>query len=354
MSVAVTERERERERERETERQRNRSIECALVRWTHLGRILSSIALHCAAMAPPVTGSLSSSIVLVSSYTDNDILAHVPNGGKGTGITSFGLDTATGQLLPLSTLAVGPNVAFLLKHPRRDIVYATTECINANGQILTLLLAPDGSLTVIDQRNARGRSTCYINIDDDCRVLTVVNYWDATIATFALSDAGLITGECDLESMPGAEYVAEANPDRVEHWQYRQRWPHTHCAKREPYGRRRLFVCDLGRDKVLHYVTAGGMLRCTGDIQMDKGIGPRHIEFHPRLRMAYVTNELTSTVSVCVFSAERETALEQGGPVCDDVHAETALLWEVRPDPRSATGHCGPMVGRPLPSRGGG
>jgi 6-phosphogluconolactonase len=226
---------------------------------------------------------------------------------------------------------IGPNVAFILKHPWKDIVYATTECINANGEILTLSLSTDGSMKLLDRRDARGRSTCYVNLDESCRFMTVINYWDAKVATFELSEAGMIVGECDMETMPGAEYVAEKNPDRVEHWQYRQRWPHTHCAKTEPYNNRRIFVCDLGRDKVLHYtLQSDGQLRCTGDVQMQKGLGPRHIEFHPTLRVAYITNELTSTVSVCRFSAEREKELDNGAPLYDDLEAENALLKQVQ------------------------
>ena len=82
--------------------------------------------------------------------------------------------------------------------------------------------------------------------------------------------------------------------------------------------------------QVLHYtLQSDGQLRCTGDVQMQKGLGPRHIEFHPTLRVAYITNELTSTVSVCRFSAEREKELDNGAPLYDDLEAENALLKQV-------------------------
>lgn len=231
----------------------------------------------------------------------------------------------------LASLEVGPNVAFLVKHPKKNILYATTECIDKNGEILTLSMAENGTLQLLDRQDALGRSTCFINIHESCQFLTIVNYWDAKVCTFSLSEEGLITGTCDATSMPGAEYVAEKNPDRVEHWKYRQRWPHTHCAVTAPLGEGRMFVCDLGRDKVLHYTVdqAGGKLKLMGEVQMDKQIGPRGIEFHPTLPVAYITNELTSTVSTCKFNVERE---KEGGPepVLEDIHQEGSLLHEVQ------------------------
>ena len=110
--------------------------------------------------------------------------------------------------------------------------------------------------------------------------MTVINYWDAKVATFELSEAGMIVGECDMETMPGAEYVAEKNPDRVEHWQYRQRWPHTHCAKTEPYNNRRIFVCDLGRDKAWLWARAG------------PHIHPTHTHTHTHTRLGWLLRTL--------------------------------------------------------------
>jgi len=285
-------------------------------------------------MSPPVAACpVETSLIMVSTYTDNAVLAHIPKGDKGDGVVSFHLDVKSGQLMRLNTAAVGPNIAFLLKHPQLNIVYATTECINQNGEVLTMALGPDGALTVLQRTDAGGRSTCYLNLDRELRLLTVVNYWDAKVCTFSVNEDGTLGMACDMDMLPGAEYVMEKNPDRMEHWQYRQRWPHAHCAKSEPYNKDRMFVCDLGRDKVLHYVLdrETGKLRLTGDVQLERGIGPRHIEFHPRLRVAYVTCELNSTVLVCQFNKDRESQITADSlPLMDDVEDKGALLRQVQ------------------------
>eukprot|EP00668_Euglena_longa_P004111 GGOE01004820.1.p1 GENE.GGOE01004820.1~~GGOE01004820.1.p1 ORF type:complete len:404 (+),score=99.98 GGOE01004820.1:21-1232(+) len=275
---------------------------------------------------------MATSLILTSTYTNNDILAHTPKGMQGPGICSFLLDGSTGEFHHLGTLEVGPNVAFMLKHSKQHIVYATTECIDNNGELLTLRINAGGKLELLDRQDAMGKSTCFINIDSACRYLTIINYWDAKVCTFSLSEEGLVTGLCDVDAMPGAEYVEEKNPDRVEHWKYRQRWPHTHCAVTAPNTSDRMFICDLGRDKVLHYVVdheKGGKLLQTGDVQLDSKIGPRGIEFHPHLPVAYITNELTSTVSVCRLDLNREKQLNES-PTFDDIHNDGSLLFELQ------------------------
>ena len=67
------------------------------------------------------------------------------------------------------------------------------------------------------------------------------------------SEAGEVGPAAHVLMQPGASYVAEKCPDRLEHWTYRQRWPHSHCAVIEPYSRQTIFVTDLGQDKIFYY-----------------------------------------------------------------------------------------------------
>lgn len=78
-------------------------------------------------------------LFLVSTYTDNAILAHTPKGEHGKGVYAIEC-SSEGKLKMKAASALGPNVAFLLKHPTTDTVYASTECINQDGEILTTQL----------------------------------------------------------------------------------------------------------------------------------------------------------------------------------------------------------------------
>ena len=167
------------------------------------------------------------SLFLVTTYTDNDVLAHIPTGSPGRGLYTYRLCVETGALVPLEEYPVGPNPAFILKHPSRNILYATTECIDKDGEILTLEVSSNGKLNITDRQSACGRSTCYLNFhkteNSEDEYISAVNYWDSKVATFPLED-GRLHNPCDIKQLPGATYVTEKNPSREEHWSYRQRY----------------------------------------------------------------------------------------------------------------------------------
>ena len=64
---------------------------------------------------------------------------------------------------------MGPNPAFLLQHPDDPTtLYAATERIDEDGEVLSLRLHRDGDaiqLNVADRTSARGKSTCYLALD---------------------------------------------------------------------------------------------------------------------------------------------------------------------------------------------
>lgn len=172
---------------------------------------------------------------------------------------------------------------------------------------------------------AGGKSTCYINISQDKRSLTAVNYWDAKVCVLPVDEAGAVGQVAHTHAQPGSEYVDTHNPDRLEHWEYRQRWPHTHCAVTEPYsGTDRIFVCDLGKDCVVHFRLEDGRLVRTGEVKLQDGLGPRHCIFHPRQKACYIVNELTSSVSFLHFNDKDLTGQEE------DCMMKGAVLEHVR------------------------
>ena len=89
------------------------------------------------------------------------MLQHIPKGEHGEGIYAWKLDGSTGKLSskPTAVSPVQPNPAFILKHPSKDIVYASTECINECGEVITLQVSNDGSLKELSRESAGGRST---------------------------------------------------------------------------------------------------------------------------------------------------------------------------------------------------
>ena len=105
-------------------------------------------------------------MVMVTTYSDQDRLAHTPKGSKGEGIYTFMLNLHDGTLIKRGVLPMTPNPAFLVKHPKLPVFYGTTECIDAPGEVFTLRAEPRcaAGFKVTGRQDAGGRSTCYLNV----------------------------------------------------------------------------------------------------------------------------------------------------------------------------------------------
>lgn len=273
--------------------------------------------------------SANGSLFLVSSYTDTSVLAHTPKGTLGEGIYSLHLDTTTGRLTRLATTTLGPNPAFILKHPSlNNVFYATTECIASEGDLLTLELQENGEFKVLGRQSAKGKSTCYVNLRPTLDWMVLVNYWDAKLSTLPVANNGVVGEPREVFMQPQAEYVEKACPTREEHWKYRQRWPHSHCCVTEPYRGEHMFVSDLGLDKIFVYEldSCEGKLLPKAEVQLPKGRGPRHLVFHKEVRCAYVVNELISTVTVLQYNERRF----DGGYAAEDSADPSAVLAQTQ------------------------
>lgn len=241
--------------------------------------------------------------VLVGTYTNTDVLAHEPSGQLNHNSIEVFRSQSDGTLTPMTKDCLDiVNPAFILKHyARNDIFFVSTERIDQNGEIVTVKLDGEtGNLSILSRIDSGGKSTCYLTYLPGNKYLTAVHYWNAKLTTFPILDDGTLgtpVGECQQGN---GKYADENIPDRFEHWAHRQRWSHAHCAVLEPYTNAHLFVCDLGEDKVMIY-PADNMaqeMRAIGEVQLNRGIGPRHIVFHKTHRTAYCVNELVSSVSV--------------------------------------------------------
>jgi 6-phosphogluconolactonase len=85
----------------------------------------------------------------------------------------------------------------------------------------------------------------------------------------------------------------------------RQEAAHAHMIVSSP-DNRYFYACDLGTDEVYIYsidTTKGTLSETARPYHTLPGSGPRHLEFHPSLPVAYVVNELSGTVEVMSVDA---------------------------------------------------
>jgi len=130
-------------------------------------------------------------VFIVGAYTRCELLAHTPMNSSSpmcnddfddemryysvgnandvdarAGVHVVCLDGATGQLEMATTNNIGPNVAFVTRHPTKpDVIYASTERIDVEGEVVTMRLTRDLRLKEIARCSAGGKSTCYLNFN---------------------------------------------------------------------------------------------------------------------------------------------------------------------------------------------
>ncbi len=207
-----------------------------------------------------------------------------------------------------------------------NVVYTCTEDIEENGKILAYEILSDGSLTEIGCVDAGGTSTCYLTIDRDQRHLIAVNYWDSSLVVIPLSkETGEFAGPIQNVYDPrhGQAMIAAAKKHGgVNHSHndastiaQRQVDPHSHALVLDPFEGCVAYVPDLGKDLIREfwYDKREGKIqfeinKLPSGLSTGKPDGPRYLEFHPKFNVAYVVNELSSTVAV--FSVDRELLSE--------------------------------------------
>jgi 6-phosphogluconolactonase (cycloisomerase 2 family) len=216
----------------------------------------------------------------------------------------YKLDPETAQLTLLTIHGDVLNPAFMRYHPEKNVLYTCTESIHENGEVVCYSVSPTtGQLRELSRQNAGGTSTCYLTIDKEKENMLLVNYWDSSLGVLPLTPAGTM-GPMKNKYVPPQKVVANHRDD---HLKNRQSEPHAHAIVLDPVHGKIAYVPDLGLDKVKQYVfdsntgklTPVGMVHCGEETKAH--LGPRYIEFHPSLNVAYVVNELESNIAVFEF-----------------------------------------------------
>lgn len=224
--------------------------------------------------------------LLIGTYTES--MPHAD--GQGEGILGAELDG--GKVGPPSLLAPLRNPAFLTLSADRTRLYAVTEARDhegaPGGSVSAFARDPgSGALTLLGTVASGGSQPCHLLLDPDDRHLLVANYWDGSLAVFAVEDDGSIGAQT------GAAHHEGKGPNEV-----RQENSHPHQWARIP-GDGRYLVPDLGNDVLYTYELGadGGLSEVeAARLELAPGAGPRHVDFHPNGRDLFLLNELDSTV----------------------------------------------------------
>lgn len=210
--------------------------------------------------------------------------------GESEGIYLLHQDASTGALGQPRAVGRAENPAFLTIAPRGRYLYAVSEIAGAPGGAVSAFAidVATGDLTFLNQQPTGGTSPCHLSVDETSRFVLVANYGGGSVCMFPIQDDGRLGDATDLVEHEGSS----VNPKR-------QEGPHAHSISIGP-GNAYALAADLGVDKILVYrldLTEGRLVPNDPPwAEVHAGAGPRHLDFHPNGRYAYVINELDNTI----------------------------------------------------------
>src|SRR5262245_32807999 len=215
--------------------------------------------------------------------------------GHGGGINVYRVDPTSGAWSHEQLLEIVNPSFLILDRAQRFLysVHADLEEVSAYA-----IDKQNGRITALNRQSCGGKNPVHLSIDPTGHWIVTANYSAGTVGVVPIEKDVTLGLRSDLVNLPG-----EPGPDRKQ-----QASSHPHDAVFDPSGRF-IAVPDKGLDRVFvfHLTAASGKLTPNDPpfVATRAGDGPRHIAFHPQMPLAYVINELSSSVTTYRFDAQR-------------------------------------------------
>jgi 6-phosphogluconolactonase len=214
---------------------------------------------------------------------------------RGDGINVYRVDAASGVWTHVQHVGGLENPSYLALSPNQRFLYS----VHGDGDYATAfaLDRATGFASLINRAATGGSNGVRQAVDPSGRFLIVANYASGNVAVLAIAPDGSLADQHQLVALRG-----EPGPNPVE-----QATAHPHDVVFDPSGGF-VLVPDKGLDRVfvLGFDPGSGRLAAEpGSVKTRPGAGPRHLAFHPRLAIAWVLNELDSTIATYRWDAAR-------------------------------------------------
>jgi 6-phosphogluconolactonase len=230
--------------------------------------------------------------VFIGTYTRDEGWVN----GQAEGIYRFSLSENGMELTERQTVAELINPSFLAISPDKKHLYAVSEMARNDeptGFVYAYTINTDLSLTFIDRYPTNGKAPAHVAVHPSGDMVFVSNYVGGVAMVYLRNENGTL------------EFTQQLNHTGSGPHQ-NQNASHPHMMKVSPDGKF-LYIPDLGSDKIWSYsidLISKKVVKSASEFaSVAPGSGPRHMDFHPSLPIAYVMNELNSTVSVFAYDA---------------------------------------------------
>ncbi len=290
------------------------------------------------------------SIFLSLALTTLTVFAEIKTVYIGTmaeGIYLAKFDTTKGTLSPPELIAKYERAGFLALHPEKPILYS----VGFGTKVGAFSISEDDSLIFLNEADSGGAGPCHLTVDEKGTTVAVANYYGGTVSTFRLDPDGRI------ETMVSNIKIRGSGPHPT-----RQIAAHTHGVYFNK-ANTLLFAPDLGTDETLIYKFNSKTSEITPNnpagLKAPAGSGPRHMDFSPDKKNAYIINELTNTVTAALCNPKTGSLIDiQNIPTlpADFKEPNTTAEIEVHPNGNfvygSNRGHNSIVVYRRAPKTG--
>jgi 6-phosphogluconolactonase len=262
-------------------------------------RLLGGTALAVAAAAVSPRGGSAAAAVAASSEPPerpsgaSPYFAYVgcrtsrERNARGDGINVYRVDAASGRWEHVQLLSDLVNPSFLTLDAAKRTLYTVH---GDSSEVSSFRIDPaTGRLSPLNQQSTRGKNPVHLAIDPTGRFMVIPNHVTSSLVVLPIREDGSLGEVIDLFELKG-----KIGPHRVE-----QPFAKPHQTEFDPAGRF-IVVPDKGLDCVWTFrLDEAGKLHTAEPplVQAREGSGPRHIAFHKQMPLAYVVNELDSTVT---------------------------------------------------------
>ena len=214
-------------------------------------------------------------------------------GSEGIYVLEF--DRNTGDTRIIQTISSKDSPNFLAISPGKKFLFSTNaegiKQIPQWGSVSSYAIdQTTGKLSHINDQPSYGSDPCHVSVYPNGKWLFISNYGDGVFSILPVTKDGKVGASSQHIQLKGSS----TDPSR-------QNGPHTHSAIPTLDGRH-IYVQDLGIDKVLIYNfdNQRGMVSPAKQpfFQVPGGSGPRHFALHKNGELAFLAEELSSTLNV--------------------------------------------------------
>jgi 6-phosphogluconolactonase len=259
-----------------------------------------------------MNSSKQTDILYVGSYTE---IVAGDFGGHGKGISCYEFDAQKGELNLLNNhFQVNPSYLSItsIMHSKNELENTSSKYLFSVSEILaskkpvihTYTINDNYALSLIDTKTIEGGCPCHIHYFKNTD-------GESYTATACYETGNLVIHNINVEATANLNIHDPLNIYHKGSSQHptRQTQAHAHCACFDTLSNK-LLVCDLGLDQVIVYslqINNGSYNAIEQQIiTLPAGSGPRHICFDENYYYGFIINELTGSVTIIKYSAEKK------------------------------------------------